>query len=36
MKNLEIQSHKNDLLDAMQLISRTGNGPKNSFQVLDA
>ena len=31
MKNLEIQSHKNDLLDAMQLISRAGNGPKKQF-----
>ncbi len=29
MKNLEIVSKKNDLLDAMYLIAKTGNGPKN-------
>ena len=31
MKNLEIVSEKNDLLDAMYLIAKTGNGPKNQI-----
>ena len=31
MKNLEIISEKNDLLDAMYLIAKTGNGPKNQI-----
>ena len=31
MKNLEIVSGKNDLLDAMYLIAKTGNGPKNQI-----
>ena len=33
MKNLEIVDKKNYLLEAMQLIAKTGNGPKNKFQV---
>ena len=31
MKNLEIINDKNYLLDAMQLIVKTGNGPDKQF-----
>ena len=30
MKNLEIVDKKNYLLEAMQLIAKTGNGPKKT------
>ena len=32
LKNLEIINDKNYLLEAMQLIAKTGNGPKNQFK----
>ena len=35
LKNLEIINDKNELLEAMQLIAKTGNGPKSNFQALD-
>ena len=31
LKNLEIINDKNELLEAMQLIAKTGNGPKKQF-----